>query len=77
MGAPWTDEEMLEALYLRDHRGLSAANVARRIGKTRNSVLGMFHRVGRDTYASDGTRLDGNKNGSMPPRWWDRDGDPK
>jgi hypothetical protein len=74
MGAPWTDEEMLEALYLRDHRGLSAAGVARRMGKTRNSVLGLLHRVGRDTDASDG---DGNKNGSMPPRWWDRDGGPK
>lgn len=67
MAARWTDQDMLEALYLRDHEGLAAGAVAKRLGKARNGVIGMLNRIDRDTDASD---PDGNQNGTMAPRWW-------
>jgi hypothetical protein len=64
---PWTDAEILMALDLRDHDGLSYAAVGRYLGRTRNSVLSMLRRVDRDT---DRTDLSPHLNGSLPRGWW-------
>lgn len=50
---PWTDDEMLQALQLRDYHGLSAAAIAERMGRSRSSVLGMFKRIADDEAAAE------------------------
>lgn len=50
---PWTDDEMLQALQLRDHHGLSAAAIAERMGRSRSSVLGVFKRIADDEAAAE------------------------
>jgi hypothetical protein len=69
MTGPWSDAEMLEALHLRDACGLSAGQIARKVGRSRNAVLGVLHRIDAETDATD---RDGNQNGTMPARWWKR-----
>lgn len=64
----WTDEEMLIALHMRDHQGMSAAKVATAMNKpSRAAVLGLVHRIGKETDASD---PDNHRNGTMKPDWW-------
>lgn len=58
--------EMLESLDLRDHEGLSAAEVAARLGKTRAAVLGVWQRI-RDAEAPGAAG-----DGSLPRGWWRR-----
>ena len=65
----WTDEELLQALYLTDHHGLSRSQVGQRMGRTKRSVIGALCRITNDTDASD---PDGNQNGTMDPLWWKR-----
>lgn len=62
----WTDERILEALHLKDNEGMTAKAVAERMGVTRNSVIGMIHRI--KVAEVDGDAGDH----SMPPRWWRR-----
>ncbi len=50
---PWTDDEMLLALRLRDNHGLSAAAIAERMGRSRSSVLGVFKRIADDEAAAE------------------------
>lgn len=63
----WTDEQMLQALYLRDHEGMNGTEIARRMGRSRGSIQGLFLRIRTETEkhfppcAADG---------SMSPRWW-------
>ncbi|AVO36621.1 hypothetical protein [Pukyongiella litopenaei] len=65
--APWSDTEILTALYLRDHEGLSASKIGARLGRSKSSVLGRLFRVDRETDASDPDKIG---NGTLPPRWW-------
>lgn len=65
----WTDEQMLEALHLRDHEGLTMAAIGKRVGQPRNAVIGM---LGRINAAADKADPHGVQDGTMPPRWWRR-----
>ena len=66
--APFSDEELLLALDLRDHEGLSFRQIAARFqGRTKNGIAGALHRV---NVASRGDN--GFGNGTMPRRWWKR-----
>lgn len=42
---PFTGEEILTALDLHDHEGLSPRDIGERFGRTRSSIIGMMHRV--------------------------------
>ena len=61
-----TDEDILTALDLRDHEHLTAGQIARRMGKTRSAICGVFKRV-KDAEAP-GRAGDG----TMPRGWWRR-----
>lgn len=71
LGAPplWTDEQILEALALMDVDGLSASEAGRRLRTTKNAILGMRFRV----RASFVQWPDETGDGTMPPRWWQRE----
>lgn len=62
----WSDEDILEALHLRDNENMKAADIARRVGFSRSSVLGQFHRIRTAEVEGDAGDC------SMPPRWWRR-----
>ena len=64
----WTDREILTALDLRDHEGLTLAAIAERFGRGRGAVAGVFSRIEADTDRSD----NGHLNGTMPRAWWRR-----
>lgn len=72
-GSVWAEEDILEVLYMSDHKGMSAAQIARRIGEktgrkvTRNSIIGLINRIARDLREDTGIG-----NGTMPARWWER-----
>lgn len=63
-GAPYTDEEILTALHLFENEGKSARDIALRLGRTRNGVIGAMHRV------MTSVEPDSKHDGSMPPLWW-------
>ena len=63
----WTDMELLRALDWIDHEGLSRAQVAKRLGRSKNSVIGAVGRVVTDINKSDPDRC---QNGTMPRGWW-------
>ena len=63
----WSDEEMLQALYLRDHEGMSGGAIGRRIGRSRGAMQGMFARVRIDTEKHFPPC---DQDGTMSPRWW-------
>jgi hypothetical protein len=65
----WTDAEMLEALDLRDHGGLSGGAIAAQLLRSRSSVLAMMNRIDQETDASDPNNIG---DGTMPARWWKR-----
>lgn len=69
MAEAWSDEEMLNALYMRDHLGLTAQEVAHRTGRSRSAICGLWKRIGDDADASD---KGGHLNGSEAPLWWRR-----
>jgi len=62
----WTDRRILRALHLMDVDGLSAREAGRRLGCTRNAVLGIRHRVRHA--AERGFPLP-TGDGSMAPGW--------
>lgn len=70
-GVEWTDRQMLDALDLMERQGLSGAEVAVRVGRSRAAVLGMVKRI-RDDLAAvpDLTVKPENRDGAMPARWW-------
>lgn len=47
----WTDEEMLRVLALRDD-GISFSQIGAVIGRPKNAVIGMVHRIERDMAAA-------------------------
>jgi len=59
------DEQDLEMLALIDIDGLSREAAGRAVGRSRNSVIGYYHRI-REAMKDD----NGTGNGTMPPRWW-------
>jgi hypothetical protein len=63
----WTDAEMLEALYLRDHKGRTTSQIGKTLNRTKNSVCGMLHRIDKTAEKDDDTR---HLHGTMGPRWW-------
>lgn len=65
----WPDEEILHALDLRDHEGLTYGQIAKRIDRTRNSVIATLRGVDATTDKHD---PDGFQNGTMPRGWWRR-----
>ncbi|MCB5411499.1 helix-turn-helix domain-containing protein [Pseudogemmobacter faecipullorum] len=48
----WTDAEMLRALALRDS-GLSCGQIADRLGRSRNSLAGVLHRIDHELAQSE------------------------
>ena len=66
-GIQWTDSQMLEILHLHDNEGLKAAQVATRFGTSKSAILGLVHRIRTHTDRFDVTP---DRNGTMPPRWW-------
>jgi len=79
-GEGWTDRQILEAMDMFERQGLTAAEVAARLGLgSRNAVIGMVSRVRRDLAASEGAGFPPgqgpavraeNCDGGMPVRWW-------
>lgn len=48
----WTDAEMLDALAMRD-LGMSMANIAGKLGRSRASVCGVLKRISDDDAAAE------------------------
>ena len=69
MARTWTEQDILLALHLRYNKGLTCADVSKRFGEGKNSIVGLMWRI---NMATDKTDPDGNKNGTMPPLWWKR-----
>jgi hypothetical protein len=67
MNEPWTDEDLLKALDLRDHEGLTMEVIGQRLGRNRNAVIGALSRVGAAMKDDNGVG-----NGTMPRKWWKR-----
>lgn len=44
----WTDQNMLDALVMRDVDGMTSAQIGAHLGTSRASVLGMFKRIADD-----------------------------
>lgn len=68
-GPGWPDTDILEALDLRDHEGLTYGQIAKRTGRTRNAVIACLRRVDAQADKHDRT---GCQNGTMPRGWWRR-----
>lgn len=66
---PLSDEDLLEVLYLRDVKGLQFKEIAPHFHRTVPSLIGAVSRVNS---AADDSDPDGNQNGTMPERWWQR-----
>jgi len=62
----WTDQEILEMLHLRENEGLTCAAAGQRLGRNKNAVIGMGHRIAKAQLPGDAG------DGTMPPRWWER-----
>lgn len=69
MAAPWTDEQHLEALHLRDNEGLSYAEIGRKIKRSRGSLAGALHRI---DVAIQAECPPDKHDGTMKPEWWKR-----
>jgi transposase len=67
---PMTDEDILEILTLHEVDGYSFSQIARMTGRTRNAIAGLKRRINWDTDPVDETP---HLNGTMPPRWWQRE----
>ena len=63
----WTDEDMLMALHLYDHEGLTYDQIAARFGRTKGAIAGLMSRIRNDTAGDNGTG-----DGTMRPMWWKR-----
>lgn len=71
----WTDAQMLDVLDLIDEFGWPASRVAERYGVSRNSIIGLRHRILSDLKESE--RAPGpeaaqpeNCDGGMVQGWW-------
>lgn len=63
----WPDEDILEVLHMRDNLGLSAQQIAKKTGRTRNGIIGLWNRINKAL--ADDTEIG---NGTMPAEWWRR-----
>ena len=61
----WSDTDTLMALDWRDHMGVTNAEIAKALGKTRNAVIGHLYKVDQATKPS-------KHDGTMPRRWWQK-----
>lgn len=61
---PYTDEELLTALHLAENEGMSARDIATRLGRSRNGLIGAMYRVKRSVEPCP------KHDGTMPPQWW-------
>lgn len=50
----WTDDLMLDALHMRDHRKMTARQIAEQMGTTKSAILGLFKRIADDEAAAEG-----------------------
>lgn len=64
---PLTDRQALDALDMRDNEGMTLEQIGARLGRSKNTIVGLFNRIRADTDATD---ADGIGNGTMPRRWW-------
>ena len=75
MARPATREQDLELLHILDlhkNQGLSGGKIAKQLKTTKNSIIGKIHRVRMDEILECRcVRLE-NKDGGMPPRWWEQ-----
>lgn len=62
-----SDEEILLALDLRDNEGMTMEQIGQRLGRSRNAVSGMMHRINQAMKDDNGVG-----NGTMPRKWWKR-----
>jgi hypothetical protein len=71
MSAPWADEDVLLALDMVERQGMSMVIVARRMRRTRKSLVELIGRVNRDCDAVPClATAPENCDGGMPVRWW-------
>lgn len=63
MGKPATDAEIFTILELRDS-GLPFSRIGERVGRKRNEVLGIYHRITKAAEPAD------EFDGTMPYGWW-------
>ena len=65
----WPEQEILHALDLRDHEGLSYGQIGKRLRRTKNAVISTLRWVDAqaDKYDPEGVQ-----NGTMPRGWWRR-----
>jgi hypothetical protein len=65
----WEEADILHALDLRDHEGMSYGQIAKLIKRTKNAVIATLRGVDAQTDRHD---PDGVQNGTMPRGWWRR-----
>lgn len=70
-GIKWSDQDLLQIMHLTDVEGLSRKQLAERLGKTTNSIVGVISRINResDIHTCQCVKSK-NKDGGMPPKWW-------
>lgn len=64
------DEALLAMLDLRDGEGMSARQIAARVGKTRSAVCGAFARVKNEEVTECRCERPDNRDGAMGRGWW-------
>lgn len=68
---PLTDQQLLEALDLRDNHGMTLEKIGQRFGRTKNSMVGALHRLNVETAQHECfCEKSENKDGGMPNGWW-------
>ncbi|PTX36568.1 hypothetical protein IQ03_05295 [Gemmobacter caeni] len=66
---------MLVALDCRDRLNMTAAEIGKRLGRSRAAVCGLMKRIQDDLSKSDAgatVLLPENQDGTMGPLWWKR-----
>lgn len=64
------DEALLAMLDLRDGEGMSAGEIAARVGKSRSAVCGAFARVKNEEVTECRCERPENRDGAMGRKWW-------
>lgn len=69
----WTDEQVLQMLDMADGDGMTAAEIALRMGTSRSAICGILFRVRSELAESEqGSRVTRpeNRDGALPRGWW-------
>jgi transposase len=69
MSRGMSDDQLLTALHLREHDGLTTTQIAQRFRVSRGTIIGALNRITKELAATD---AGGNQNGTMQPKWWKR-----